>query len=1105
LLQLNFSLEKAGILLVLVLVFSIQAKAYSQTRITAKRQGVTIDEVLKEVREKSGYRFLYRVEEVNRYGKRDIDVKDAEVEDFLGQLLQNTDLTYEVENEVIIIRPEKQRQDSRVNVQVVRGKVTDENNLALPGATVLLKGTSYGVVTDSHGKFTMEVLERDTVTLLVSFVGMETRLVNLKKGQTEILVSLEPDIKEMKEVVVTGYGNVRKTSFTGNSVTVTKDELMSVSKSNVIKALQTFDPSFRIQTNNDWGSDPNALPEMYVRGRSGISGVKELDRDPLTKSALKDNPNLPTFIMDGFQISVEQLYDMDPNRIESITILKDAAATALYGSRAANGVVVITTVAPQMGKLNVSYNFTGDVTVPDLSDYNLMNAREKLETEVAAGVFEDLAKDNPLGAEQQYYAKLASITRGVDTYWLSEPLQMGFNHRHNLYAEGGDEHMRYGFGLSYNGVTGVMKDSKKNLFSGNLDLLYRKGKLQFSNKLTVNLSNSGDPVVNFSTYAAANPYYEKRVDGQVEKWLEYVEDYIEAPNPLWNASLNSRSLKRSLGITDNFAVEYNPFQSLKLRGRIGITRTTSETDDFISPEDTRFEDTEELKKGSLTYSNTKSFNYDGEFSAIYGTIFAERHRLNVVGGASFSNSQSERNGYSVIGFPKGAYDTPAFANSYPENGKASYGDSQSRSMSVYFNGGYAYNSKYLMDVTWRMNGSSVFGSNHRYMNTWSFGLAWNLHNESFIADHTDLFQMLKIRASIGNPGNQSFASYQSITTYNFNNRQRNYFEQAINLYALGNPDLKWQVTLDRNIGVDVTLLQNRVSFTLDYYDKNTDPVLASISVPASVGVTTVLTNIGEQRSNGFNGSVTVSPIYRPSERIIWSLRYNFRTQKSKYDNIGNSLDKFNEEGQNTNLKRYYDGASPDDLWAVRSAGIDPATGQEIFIKKDGSYTYDFSFSDEVKVGTDRPKIEGVFGSSFTYKGFSVNFDFRYRCGGQMFNSSLFNKVENITSAGLNNNQDKRAFYDRWKNPGDRAKYKAINLTGSTQMSSRFVEDDNTLTLESFRVGYEFDSAAIAKFGLKALRVNAYMNDVFKISSIKTERGTEYPFARSFSLSVSASF
>ena len=554
LLQLNFSLEKAGILLVLVLVFSIQAKAYSQTRITAKRQGVTIDEVLKEVREKSGYRFLYRVEEVNRYGKRDIDVKDAEVEDFLGQLLQNTDLTYEVENEVIIIRPEKQRQDSRVNVQVVRGKVTDENNLALPGATVLLKGTSYGVVTDSHGKFTMEVLERDTVTLLVSFVGMETRLVNLKKGQTEILVSLKPDIKEMKEVVVTGYGNVRKTSFTGNSVTVTKDELMSVSKSNVIKALQTFDPSFRIQTNNDWGSDPNALPEMYVRGRSGISGVKELDRDPLTKSALKDNPNLPTFIMDGFQISVEQLYDMDPNRIESITILKDAAATALYGSRAANGVVVITTVAPQMGKLNVSYNFTGDVTVPDLSDYNLMNAREKLETEVAAGVFEDLAKDNPLGAEQQYYAKLASITRGVDTYWLSKPLQTSFNHKHSLSVDGGSDNFRFGIQLSYNNEDGVMKESFRNRVGAGVYLDYRIGSFQLKNMVTyTNTRSQESPYGAFSDYTRCQPYdpYKDDKGNYLENLPNWDGKNAKRPNPLYESTLSNFDKSKYEEFVDN--------------------------------------------------------------------------------------------------------------------------------------------------------------------------------------------------------------------------------------------------------------------------------------------------------------------------------------------------------------------------------------------------------------------------------------------------------------------------------------------------------------------------------------------------------------------------
>ena len=217
------------------------------------------------------------------------------------------------------------------------------------------------------------------------------------------------------------------------------------------------------------------------------------------------------------------------------------------------------------------------------------------------------------------------------------------------------------------------------------------------------------------------------------------------------------------------------------------------------------------------------------------------------------------------------------------------------------------------------------------------------------------------------------------------------------------------------------------------------------------------------------------------------------------------MDKFNENGSNTNLKRYFDGASPDDLYAVRSAGIDPASGNEIFIKKDGTYTLDFNYEDEVKVGIDRPKIEGVFGTSFTYKGFSCNLDFRYRYGGQMFNTALYNKVENITSKGLDYNQDKRALYDRWTTPGQQAQFKKISLVTSTPMSSRFVQDDNTLALESFRVGYEFEPKKLSRYGLRSLRLNAYMNDVFKISSIKTERGIEYPFARSVSFSVAASF
>lgn len=747
LLQLNFSLEKAGILLVLVLVFSIQAKAYSQTRITAKRQGVTIDEVLKEVREKSGYRFLYRVEEVNRYGKRDIDVKDAEVEDFLGQLLQNTDLTYEVENEVIIIRPEKQRQDSRVNVQVVRGKVTDENNLALPGATVLLKGTSYGVVTDSHGKFTMEVLERDTVTLLVSFVGMETRLVNLKKGQTEVLVSLEPDIKEMKEVVVTGYGNVRKTSFTGNSVTVTKDELMSVSKSNVIKALQAFDPSFRIQTNNDWGSDPNALPEMYVRGRSGISGVKELDRDPLTKSALKDNPNLPTFIMDGFQISVEQLYDMDPNRIESITILKDAAATALYGSRAANGVVVITTVAPQMGKLNVSYNFTGDVTVPDLSDYNLMNAREKLETEVAAGVFEDLAKDNPLGAEQQYYAKLASITRGVDTYWLSKPLQTSFNHKHSLSIDGGSDNFRFGIQLSYNNEDGVMKESFRNRVGAGVYLDYRIGSFQLKNMVTyTNTRSQESPYGAFSDYTGCQPYdpYKDDEGNYLENLPNWDGKNEKRPNPLYEATLSNFDKSKYEEFVDNLDINWNITTGLLWKTQFSLTRKITDTKRFLDPlssKNTTPQTAENPSSGELNTSRGNEFYWDLSSTLSYNRS-VEKHHINLLLGVNARSAKTDNISASYRGFPSGALSSPNYAEEIVSKPVSS--DNSTRLIGFLGTLNYSYNDVYLLDASVRMDGSSEFGADKRFAPFWSAGTGVNIHNYGFMKGQTVIDQLKKI-------------------------------------------------------------------------------------------------------------------------------------------------------------------------------------------------------------------------------------------------------------------------------------------------------------------------------------------------------------------------
>lgn len=205
------------------------------------------------------------------------------------------------------------------------------------------------------------------------------------------------------------------------------------------------------------------------------------------------DPNQPLFILDGFETTLQTIMDLDLDRIASITILKDAASTAIYGSKAANGVVVVETMQPAQGELRVTYSGNFNVQMPDLSSYKLMNSEEKLRFEVLAGRYKGSSASNTLRLQELYNQRLANVRAGVDTYWLGEPVRVGVNHRHSLYAEGGDQYMRYGIGVSYNGITGVMKESQRNIFSGNLDLIYRRNKFLFSNKLTLNYNSTHDP------------------------------------------------------------------------------------------------------------------------------------------------------------------------------------------------------------------------------------------------------------------------------------------------------------------------------------------------------------------------------------------------------------------------------------------------------------------------------------------------------------------------------------------------------------------------------------------------------------------------------------
>lgn len=990
------------------------------------------------------------------------------------------------------------------NGRLVRGKVLDENAEPLVGVTILVKGTRQGTVTNEKGEFQLPLNNPVGKILQVSFIGMKSQEVTIKK-LTGVTIYMEEATEKIEETVITGIYMRKKESFTGSAQTYTNKELKSVGTINVLKSLKTLDPSFAVIDNDMLGADPNTMPEININGQSSIKALhSEYDQDP----------NAPLFILDGFETTLEVINDLEMDRVQSITLLKDAASTAIYGAKAANGVVVVETKAPVAGKLRLSYSGNYQLSWADLTDYNLMNSAEKLEFERLSGYYgtfdsEGFFTDKTL--EQRYYSRLAEVRKGVDTYWMSEPLRTGFTQSHNVSVEGGDNVFRYGMGVSYRNVAGVMKGSDRNSLNGNVRLIYRFKNLSFTNYLNVDLGNAISENSPFSDFSRANPYYRKYNEfGQVTKVLEAFQSYTDAYeyvyNPLYNMQQNVLNRNKTFSFRNNFSVEWRFLEMFTLRGRLSVYKSAAKALNFKSPYHTQYAQTEATEKGMYSESNTDNSSYDGDATLNFGKTIKEKHLIHAVGGMNFRSNSTTRSGYVVRGFLTDRFDNPAFSNGYPTGSRPSYSENETRSASYYFNGGYVFDNRYLFDFNYRTDGASVFGVNKLFTDTWAFGVGWNIHNEKFFKE-SKMLNYLKLRFSIGNPGNQNLSAKMANHTYGYVTAYPNVFGLAAIVSTWGNKNLDWQKTLNTNYGIDFEVFNRRLKMTVDYYIKKSDPQIINIELPPSTGTGAMPINLGGLKSTGITVSANVVLMRNDRRGLRWSVNGNLRHWDNTYYNIGNLLEKYqnNENSVSSSLMRIYDGASTTDLWAVRSAGIDPATGREIFIKKDGTPTFIYDSKDLVKVGNATPKVEGVIGSSFIYRGFSCNVNFRYRYGGQIFMSTLYDKVENISVTQLRQNQDRRALYDRWKEPGDKAKYKAISLTQTTPISSRFVEDENTFSCESVTVNYETQSKKLKQYGISSLRFGASTNDLFRISSVTNERGLDYPFQRSVTFNVGVRF
>lgn len=1092
-----------------------------------KFENVTVEKFIDEIELKTDYRFVYIISDVDLSRIVSVEVKNGDLESALNKVFKSTKTTFNIMDKQIILKKTKNVfQLNNLNFKktseqqkVVSGTITTQIGEPFPGVNVLLKGSNQGVFSSLDGVYAIEAKPQDT--LIFSYIGYKKLQVPINY-RTVINIEMTEIVSELKEVVINGVFERKSESYTGSTATITGEELKRAGSQNVFQAIQNIDPSIGIIDNFDIGSNPNSLPDLQIRGTSTFPQGDE--NDSFKGNYLK-NPNQPLFILNGFEVSIERVFDLDFNRIERLTILKDAASKALYGSKAANGVVVIETKKFSGEDALVTYTTRVDLELPDLSSYNLTNSLQKLEAERIDGLYTPSLNDADSYVEllQLYNYRLKLAKEGLDTDWLSKPLQNGVGQRHSISVELGSNDLKILANLNYKNTNGVMKGSSRENFGGDFTTYYRVKNLKFRNVTSI-ISNTSEesPYGEFNDYAIMNPYWRAvNIDGSIPYYAELGTNGERFTNPLYNSTLDSKNESGYFNFVNNLYLEWQINSTLKAVTRIGIDVKKSNADEFYPSNHTMFENysaTDKDRKGSYQVNNGESSYLSGDLNFQYSKSI---HKNFFFGNLGLNLSESKFNEVSHLaeGFPSSRLNDIIFARNYALDSRPNGISGLSRDIGFLAVGSYSYDNRFLSDATFRTSASSQFGEDKQWSNFWSLGLGWNLHNETFLSN-SSFVEQFKLRGSIGSTGNQNFNENQSIVTYGYYLDSQ--YQGFSGSYAqnAGNPGLQWETKFDYNAGFDAKF--KNLSLRFDYYESYTQNLITDITIPYSTGFNSVKDNLGRVKNNGIE--LNSSYLLWNSGKNFFSVNFGITTNKNRIVELSDAMQSFNEaqeaiaadRGNNTPVLKYEDGMSMNAIWAVKSLGIDPATGNEIYVKQDGSTTYEWSTEDLVVAGNSSPKYNGVFGFSGEYKGFGLSVTARFLGGGQLYNQTLVDKVENVD---MLYNVDERVLTGRWRFPGQEALFKRlgtysvdpdgdnvyVSLDEKTRATSRFVQDRNELDIAAISFYYDFNEKVLDVLGFERLRFMFNMNEVHKFSSIKIERGTLYPYARSMSFSLTANF
>lgn len=872
------------------------------------------------------------------------------------------------------------------------------------------------------------------------------------------------------------------------------EELRTYHPTDLLKALQMAEPALTVPDHMQfYGSDPNHVPgEIQVRGIRNIQH---------TVSAAY---TLPLIVVDGYEISVDRLWDFDMNRVKEVRILKDASASAIYGIRAANGVIEITTHAPKQGKIRLTYRFDGGVQSADISSYHLLGAREKLALEKKAGLY--------AGNETLYTERLEEIQKNGETNWLKIPLQVPFRHRHRLSVEGGDHHVAYmAYLVAAPGTEGVMKGSKRNLYNAGTRFQYTAGQLQVTNELKVDLNNGeNSPYGNLLDYARINPYYAKlSALGRPEQILgegTATEQY----SPYYEASLSSFSKQKMTRVLNALNVSWEMIEGLRLTGSFTFIKDYNKQEQYISPNSSRFMglDIDETElRGSYQIVRNNTTVYEEKLVMDYVKTL-RRHSWQAGVGMHASAATFYSDNYTGVGIASDPMDYISFAKRYAFESRPGGGKTYDRSLSGLAYGRYGYADRYMADFSVRLDKSSLLAPDKQVACSWSANAAWNIHQEKWLQNCLAIDRMVLHIGGGMNAGHQfQYENVNPVYGYDIDNP---YLNSTGNNHVLGlvtlrqlnafNPALKWRKDENLNLGIKGSFFK-RLAIEVGWYRTWTKQLATMSRAAAVTGFAENMVNEGSLLNTGWEFSLKATFV-KTASGLSMDLLANGAANHNQLKGLPDYFVKnYNEKYfRSWNGNKLVNGNAVDGIYALRSEGIDPEDGKEIFLDKNGQKIKSAGIGDLVYMGSTTPDLSGNFGISASYHQWYFNCLFAYAWGGKYYNYTQSQRIDQSELA--DNGPDE--LLEKWYTPGQTAKYPGIGLTEALP-TSRLVEDYNALRLASLYIGYQFSSKQLRRLRMEELKMGLTCNDLFYHSSVKMERGWMYPYAHNFNFSLQVTF